>query len=277
MICDLCLANPATHRVTEGTSSGRFEDSLCCDACLNAIYVKRSPPRDFPRPRFTLKNAMILLGMWTIPNALVSWIMRSGYITGTPDQLRQWTVQAFVGANLCFGFFAVHTYVLTWLSSVMYHRRTGGRVPMPVRTMTFVEYLHVFLCVLPVLAWSIIGVFLEWWLYRTQVWVRSIPVGSRLALILGLPYSAILFLSLLRNPDFLSSVRRTWRFASHRERFWRFLGASWSIAAIIGMFGCPSFSTWSAPWFPISTLLMVMILGQVALLAAAAFSTRARR
>jgi hypothetical protein len=161
MICQFCLAKQATLRVTQRKSSGQFEDLFYCGACCDALYVKRSSPMEIPRPRFTLKKVMILLGAWNVANAVVSWVMNSGHIPATPEQIRQSTVQTFVAVNLSLSFLTVCTFVLTWLASVMWYKRTGGLVPMPVQSMTLRKYFHVLPCVLPILAWSITAIFLE--------------------------------------------------------------------------------------------------------------------
>ena len=74
---------------------------------------------------------MILVALWAVPNAAVAWFMRSGLITGTSQQLREWTIAAFLGVNLVFAFFGAWFGLLTWLQKVTWYNQTGGVLPMP--------------------------------------------------------------------------------------------------------------------------------------------------
>ena len=95
--------------------------------------------------------------MWAVPNAITAWVLRSGYVTGTPAQLRQWTIHAFSGINLVLGFFVTWGTLLAWLIKVMSYRRTGGLVPMPQQTLTPRQHLTLIVRMVPILAWCVVA------------------------------------------------------------------------------------------------------------------------
>src|SRR4051794_38130940 len=83
MICQLCLGEAATERVTERLPSGRSREAQYCWSCYEARYLKPPPAGShFPRLAFRLKNVMIHVAVWAVPNAVAAWIMRSGWVTG---------------------------------------------------------------------------------------------------------------------------------------------------------------------------------------------------
>src|SRR5262249_43055400 len=95
MLCQLCLDKSARISVTD-RSSGRPGMAFYCARCYAAKYVKSPPGAGaFPLPQFNIRNILIVVAVWAVPNAAVAWFMRSGYVTGTPDQLREWTILAF--------------------------------------------------------------------------------------------------------------------------------------------------------------------------------------
>lgn len=165
VICHLCLARWATHHLAVPSSSGQAEQAHYCPECYKAKYHKPPlPDAAFPRPRFTIKSIMILVSVWTVPNEVAAWIMRSGLVTGTPEQLRQWTIPAFVAVNLLLGFFTAWFYLMNWLGKVMWFHRTGGLVPMPHEKLTVRQQLAPLLHTWPTFAWCLAASFLARWM-----------------------------------------------------------------------------------------------------------------
>ena len=52
--------------------------------------------------------------------------MRSGLIIGTPQQLREWNIAAFLAVNLLFAFFVAWAWLMVWLQKVTWYNQTGG-------------------------------------------------------------------------------------------------------------------------------------------------------
>ena len=135
MICQLCLTSAATSHVTERLPSGQFREAHYCTVCFAAKYLNPRPARpNFPKPTFRLNRITIVVGLWAVLNAIVVWVLRSGYITGTPQQLRQWTINTLLAVNLVPAFFVVHISLLTWLQRVMWYRKTGASYRCRSRT-----------------------------------------------------------------------------------------------------------------------------------------------
>ena len=161
MICQLCLNKPSTIHLAERLPSGSFAEAHYCAECYEAMYLKPQSSTDlFPRPRFTLNNIMMLVAVWAVANAVTAWVMKSGYITGTPQQLREWTVNAFLAVNLVFGFCVVWFYLMTWLQKVSWYKRTGGLVPTP-KKLSPRQQLAACLVVVLLLAWFLVAIYLE--------------------------------------------------------------------------------------------------------------------
>ena len=129
---------------------------------------------------------MILVGVWAVANAIVAWRMRGGYVTGTPEQLSQWTIDAFLGVNLALAFFVLLHYLGYWLNRVRWFNRTGGVLPMPEQKLTFKQNLQILLAMAPLLAWVFIADRLKGWLISRmgpiQLWrfpaIRPDTVGT---------------------------------------------------------------------------------------------------
>jgi hypothetical protein len=100
MTCQLCVVCPATCRVTQRHPDGQLEEGYYCSNCYEAKYVRQPPPdRGAPRLRFTIKALMILVVVFSVPNAIAAWILRS--ISGTPQQIREWSASAFSTMHFC--------------------------------------------------------------------------------------------------------------------------------------------------------------------------------
>jgi hypothetical protein len=278
MLCQLCLENVATRQLTERSHSGGIVRADYCDRCFHAKYVE--PPADsgrFPRPTFTIKNIMILAGVWAVPNAVAAWVFWSGYVTGTPAQVRQWTVDSFLALNLVVGFFVVWLYLLEWLGQVMWYKRTLGAVPMPVQRVTFRQGMHQLLMAVPLLAWFLAATFLERWL-TPRIWPiqrQSLPL---FALLTSAPVVALWVVRFSKNRYWQERIWQSWRPASLQERLLRLLALSWSVGLVLlVVFGGDNLVMRGFKiWFPIPPIIFVGIVGQMALLAAAAFTTARR-
>jgi hypothetical protein len=82
------------------------------------------------RPKFAIKSIMILISLWALPNALVVYVMRSGEVTGTPEQLSQWIIQTFVAVNLVVAFVVAWLFLFLWLIRLVQFNNTGGTGPI---------------------------------------------------------------------------------------------------------------------------------------------------
>ena len=227
MICQLCLASVATRHLTERSPSGRFVEMTYCESCYQAKYVE--PPADsgrFPRPRFTIKNIMILGAAWTVPNAIAAWVFRSGCVIGTPAQIRLWSIETFLAVNLVLGFFVVWTYLLEWLRRVMWYKRTLGVVPMPHRAwqkVTFKQLKYRLVASVAMSVWFVAAIFLDRWL-TPRVWPIQQHSPPLFALLLWAPPMLTAVVQFSRNRYIRECVRQDWRAASRQEHcsgFWR--------------------------------------------------------
>jgi hypothetical protein len=278
MICQLCLESVATHHLTERSPSGRFALAHYCHRCYQAKLVE--PPAtsgSFPRPRFTIKNIMIISGVWTVPNAIAAWVFRSGYVTGTPAQIRQSTIDTFLAVNLLLGFFVVWIYLLTWLGRVMWYKKTRGLVPMPQQKITVRQLSHLLAGLVPLLGWCVAVTFVERWL-TPQIWPMQRTSIPLYALLMWAPLIPLMFVRFSRNRFLRERIWQEWRAASRQERLLRILALAWSMGVILlVVFAGPTLLTLGFQrWFPMPPVLLVGVGGQVALLAAVAFSTSRR-
>lgn len=162
--------------MAERLPSGKVLDAHYCLECFDAKYVGSPRASDFPRPTFTLKNIMRLSVAWAIPNAIIAWVMRSGYMIGTPEQLDQWSLDAFVGINLVLTVAVLFHFVLHWLSKVMSFNRSGGLMPMPTPTLTLsrAQNIKLSLRMAAIFCWIVVAKFLEEWL-TPKFWPRNAP------------------------------------------------------------------------------------------------------
>jgi hypothetical protein len=278
MLCQLCLEKPAMCHLTTRSRAGHFIEDHYCSACYAAKYLQ--PPAaaaSFPRPRFTLNNVMILLGLWTVPNAIAAWVFRSGYVTGTPAQIRQWTIQTFLGVNLLVGFSVLWTYLLTWLVRVMWYKKTGDLVPMPQQKMTLRQSLALIVALTLYFAWCKAAIVLDRWL-TPMIWPIQRSSPHLLSVLLLLPGFLMLALRFPQNRYLRERIWQEWRAASRQERLLRALAIAWSLGFLpLLVFGGPSLMTVGFNlWFPIPAVLLIWVVGQMVLMAAVAFSVRRR-
>ncbi len=293
MTCQLCLAKEATRFVSEQSPGGRLVRAYYCSECYVAKYRDPPPPsQGFPRPRYTLKTFMILVAVFSVPNAIAAWVM--SYVTGTPAQLRQWSIYAFLGVNVVLGFGVAWFSVVVWLGRLIWFNRTGGLVPMPAQQVR--RQLASLRPTLLFVAWCMVATSLMTWL---TLMTRPVPRSrSRLfpslfilfylILVFGPPL-AIVVLRLSRDPGLrnrirqnlrwkLNYIRQDWRMASRPELFLRSLALAWTVGIFFVFgFGGPRLLSWGfMPWFPIPPVVLVGIVGQLLLTIAWALSIRRR-
>ena len=277
MLCQMCLEAEATIHILDRPSTDELVDADYCQKCYHAKYVNPpARPPAFPRPRFTIKNLMIFAGLFAIPNAAVALIMRSSLITGTPDQIREWTLQAFLFANCYCGLMAAFIPTLNWLHKAQWHKMTGGLVPMTQpRKLSLKEYPRLLLLVVPMVLWYLAGLFLIDWL-APILWPgrRLDPVLA--TLIVSAPLIAWAGLRLKSNRHLVERARGLWRGASRRERLFRVLALSWPF--VIGFLVLNNwwrFSNWN--WmFLLCALISLLGVGKLILLASTVAVTRPR-
>jgi hypothetical protein len=276
MLCQLCLVKLATYSVTDKLPSGRLGMAYYCPDCYEAKYVK--PPPDvgeFPRPRFTIKNILIVVAVWAVPNAMVAWVMRSGYITGTPDELRQWTVVAFLIVNVALAYVIGFSSLVAWLGKVMWFHRTGGVVPIPNRTLTPRQWLRLLVTISAIGGWAILSAFVTRWLSPPPS-RHFIPL---LILISWAPLVLILVYPSPKNRFWRERVRQDWKTASVRERVLRAMAIGLPIALVAMLLvGGRYLAGWGTkPFIMLFAVGAVSIIAiQTALMAAVAFSMRRR-
>jgi hypothetical protein len=283
MLCHLCLSKPATMHLTEKLPSGKFGEAHYCSECYEAKYLKPPPGADsFPRPRFTLKKIMILIAVWTVPNAVTAWVMKSNRITGTPEQLREWTMTAFLAVNLVFAFYAGWLGLLTWLQRVTWYNQTGGALPMPVeRRPPLKQQLKACVLFMPFFAWIIAAIFLEHWL-TPRIWPGRRGSIALLILLMWAPILAILtplaVRGLRKNPATRERIRLGWSLMSPVERVLRIVAILWMLGFLLLMIQMgPSLVRWGFTiYFPIPPAFLIVIVGQIALMAGIAVAVRRR-
>ena len=111
---------------------------------------------------------MIIVGVFVILNAAVALIMRSSLVIGTPMQRRDWTLQAFLLANITSGLMAAYFPSIGWLQKAEWHKRTGGLVPAAqpkaLAPREWFKLISVLLILsVPFAAWAIaVCLFLKW-------------------------------------------------------------------------------------------------------------------
>jgi hypothetical protein len=278
IVCQMCLAKPAAYQLTERLPSGRVGEAYYCRRCYRAKYfTPRHIERRFPRPTFTLKNAAILLGVWALPNAIAAWVMRSGYITGTPVQLRQWTNDVFLGVNLVLGFFVVWFYSMWWLGRVLWYKGTGGLVPVPAAKPTPRQFLTLLARVVPILALCVVAILLDRWV-TPKIWPTQRSSPQLLSLILLAGSLPMLALNVSKNRVLRGIIWQSWRVASWPERVLRAAALFWSLGFVmlIALDGPNLIRLGFKPWFPIPFVFLIGIGGQLVLFASWVLSVRRR-
>ena len=284
MLCQLCLSKPAMMDVPERLPAGTHAVAHYCPECYEAKYLKPSPgPASFPRPRITLKRIMILVAGWSVPNACTAWIMRSGFITGTPQQLREWNIAAFLAVNLVLAFGVLCGAGLrNWLQKVMWYNQTGGVLPMPVlKPAPLKQQLKACLLLIPFSAWIVVAIFIEQWL-TPRIWPGRRESPGLEMLLMWAPFLPFVVWGLYRgvwkNSAARERIRLYWSLMSPIERVLRVLAIIWMLGSLVLMFfSGPSLVRWGLKlWFPIPAAFVIVVAGQLVLMAGIAFSARRR-
>ena len=277
MLCQMCLEAEATIHVLDRLSYGPPVEADYCPKCYHLKYVNPPARRPaFPRPRFTIKNLMVFAGLFAIPNAAVTLIMRSSLITGTPAQIREWTLQTFLFVSIYCGVMAALVLSLNWLLKVQWYNMTGGLVPMAQpRKLTSRDYLTLPFLILWIVFWFVGGIFLIHWL--TSILWPGRRVGPVVpTLIVTTPLLVWAGLRLKSNRDVIDRVRGLWRGASRRERLLRILALSWSFVSLMVMFSAGWMHWFSNPMTSVCALALIVLGGQFLFSSAAVASTRRR-
>ncbi len=278
MSCQLCVFSPATCRVTQREADGRSEEGFYCSSCYEAKYVK-PPPTDqgVQRLRFTIKALMILVVVFSIPNAIAAWILRS--LSGTPQQIREWSVSAFLGINLILGFLIVWLFLQSWLEMVSWYNRTGGLVPMPkppipdrmLERASFVRTLPVFL-------FAVVAIVLIEWI-GPGIWLAQ--RGGRvvlLALILVPAFALFALSRLLKDRGARNRFRHQWTMLSRAERVIAAVRSACGGGVFLAMIfrGGDILAWMNARWFHIPIVIAIVMVAGTVLNAVSAFSARRR-
>ncbi len=277
MLCQMCLEADATIHMLDRPAADRFVEADYCQTCYHLKYVNPPASRPvLPRPRFTIKKLMIFAAVFAIPNTAVALLMRSGLITGTSAQIRDWTLQAILVANFFCGVIAAFILSQNWLQKAQWHKMTGGLVPMTQpRKLSLKEYLKLPLVVASIVFWYLAGLFLIDWL-TPILWPGRRPDPALSTWILSAPLLAWVCLRLKSNRHVVQRVRGLWRGASGRERTFRALALSWSFVIVIVMFSESWMRWFSNPIVSLCALSLIALGGQVIFFSGAVAVTRRR-
>jgi hypothetical protein len=142
MLCRTCFQAQATFHVLDRPSDDGLVESHYCVACYERRYVHPptgwlaaadGPPGPADAPalpllRFTIKDLMLIAGFFAILNAALALFMRSGLIMGSPAQIYDRTIKAFLILNPFFAVLLVESVCLSWLRKV-HLRKITGNVP----------------------------------------------------------------------------------------------------------------------------------------------------
>jgi hypothetical protein len=283
MLCQVCLQAEATIHVLDRLSGDRPVEADYCQACYDIKYINPpARPPDFPRPRFTIKQLMILTGVFAAPNAAVMLIMRSGMILGTPAQIRDWTMEAFLAINFGFGLLVASILLLRWMAEVRSYKMTGGLVPMPEwKTPPPREFLGRLITRLaPMLAWLNAWALLMRWL-KVRFWPNG-GLNPRAFLLMNaiLPCCPLMlwtFLTIRSNRALVERIRTVWGGASRGERAFTILLGLWplvmmTLPSILGFRSIMGSNLWLAS----CVLLLIGLGGALLLFLGAVVLTRRR-
>ena len=276
MTCQLCVARAATHRVIDRSPAARSGPRYYCSQCYEAKYLTPPTQRNgFPKPRFTIKTLMLLVALFSVTNAIAASIMNSGIITGTPDQLRDWTICAFLAANLFPALGVLFFSVASWTDRVFIHNWRGGvRIPevelTPRQRRTMIEWL------LLSIAWTAFAFLLSGWLLK--MWPGQLSGTHVVFLILPAPLPLIAIFKLTKDRAMRIRIREDWKASSGPVRLLRIVVLAWLSGTflVLGL-GDWDLAMWGfSIWFPIPPVLLFWFAVTFSLNAAMAISTRSR-
>jgi hypothetical protein len=287
MLCQMCLQAEATVHVLDRLSGDHPVEADYCKACydLKYVHLPARPRLVFPRPRFTIQDMIGVVVVAALLNMAIVLVMRSPLIPpGTPAQVRDWTIKAFLGMNLGFGLMMACIFSMSWLARIRLYKMTGGLVPTPEWKM---PPLKVFLRRLvtglgPMLAWWTIGMFLLRWLVSTRtLWAGGRPNHQVILLVLGVITLVPLiwtFHVIRSNRALVARIRAVWGRASRGELTFTILSFLWPLASIVTLYCIPGFYSILArnPWVIGLLMLSIGFGGSVMLAWGAVVSTRRR-
>ena len=242
MICQLCLVKTAARHHIQRSPSGRLAEGYYCQKCYEAMHLNPSSDEGaLVRPRFTIRAMMVVVSVWALPNAVAAWIIRRGYVTGTPAELRLWTVYAFLGVNLLLAIYVTGFFYVAWLRKVAWFKRTGGLVAPPPPASVRQQPAALVL-MSQFFAWCVSVIVVVKWLKLTT-WPtiqRFSPERSVLLLLLIMLVPQLLVVALvlsrnriLRNrvqQRLTNHIHQEWRLASGSERALKAAVIVWSLA-----------------------------------------------
>ena len=220
MTCQLCLANWATRRITDNPLDKGCEDRHYCQSCYEAKYLKIGPPPgDFPRLRYTLKNAAVLIVLCALISAAAVLVVRSGHFVDSPPGVRK--LHTFLAVSLTLGFYIACFRLFCWLGRVIFYKRTGGLVTAAQpRSLTRNEQGAMFRRDVACLAW--IGVaFLLAVLVCTRMSPIRMPIGAVFVVLFCVPVAAVLVLRVSRDQTLRNRIRQDWGRGSWQEGMFR--------------------------------------------------------
>jgi hypothetical protein len=140
MLCRICFQSQATFHVLDRPSDGGLVESHYCPACYERRYA-RSPagrlaaaddptgpadPPAFPLSRFSLGALMTVAGAFAVLNAALALYLRDTPVVGTPAQVDDRMMKAFLLVNPVFAALVVESACLSWLRRAHLQKITGG-------------------------------------------------------------------------------------------------------------------------------------------------------
>jgi hypothetical protein len=130
MLCQICLQAEATIHVSICSSSETPVESDYCHACYQIKDADRAPadPPVFPLSRFTIRDLMIVAGLFAILNAAIVLYMRSGQISGPPVRIGDRMPKVLVIVNLVFAVYLSEFVVMRWFKEYIWHKKAGGTI-----------------------------------------------------------------------------------------------------------------------------------------------------
>jgi hypothetical protein len=201
--------------------------------------------------------------------------MRSLYITGTPAQVRQWNIYAFLAVNLVCGFFVVWFALDDWIKRVMWYKLTGGRAPIPEQIRTPRQLRTAMVWSVSLFVWCVIAFGLAI-LAAPEIWPVQRHSVRLFALILWAPLLPILVFKLSTDRPMRNRLQREWKTAGVAERILRAVALLWFVGffLLVGL-GDPAFVYWGFRlWFPIPPVMLTGLVVGLLLTFAWAMSIR---
>lgn len=277
VVCQMCCSEAALYSATERSPTGRSYEAFYCPECYKAKYLEGpGPSLAFPRPRMTIRWWLALAGVWAVLNAVLAWFMRAGFVTGTPAQVRQWTILGFAGGNLAFALFLAWLASIAWILQVLWYRRTGGRFQLPRRNPTRSEFLLHLLGLWPFLMAAAVAGLVARYLTPQLGSLRGAWVPVFIVTYAVLP--SVLSKRVREGYGYwIDRIRRDWLTASWLERGLKVGGIVWSVGWLGIIFAiCENWIPVGNSLVRLCTLLAIGPVGQLSLFAALAVATRPR-